>query len=532
MAVLMMLCVVVTTACTTASIATAAATTNPAQLNPIPLWELTNSAQAAFLYSKDFGEVTAAQKNNGLKLTGQQPVAYVLSGSASDTKPIYRLKQKSTGSWLMSVSTDQVNALVNIQKSFTNEGVTGNIYKEPGFNTKEIHRYSNGKAWRLSFTALAGYHDDGAFGYLPQTYYQVGAYYFGAFDVNDPNDPFLIAVDNKFHRYPDPWGGVRDFHGDPDSQWGPVPQNTQGWAGDWSYLKPSIGYYDDSQVATLEKQIDQAASSGLSYFSFYDYWNDQKGATSGDKALNAFTQASNTNRMKFMLSLVLPGDNNNDAQHLRLPVSQFNAAAEAYSGYMTRGNYLTTPDGRPMVFMEDGGGIGSGSVADQNTFINLLKQKIKAKSGRDAYIVNHTEHEAAFQTVGDAYGCLNIGQYVNAGSYSNYIKSAPGYFNSLDTKGKPFMRCGMSGFNEAPRAGFWAADGTIRYFKDDTKAQFPAAMSMTLGNMQSQPASLLTGYMTMYAWNEWHEGGIIEPNVRDGYYYLDMLRQIFGLTPR
>jgi hypothetical protein len=47
--------------------------------------------------------------------------------------------------------------------------------------------------------------------------------------------------------------------------------------------------------------------------------------------------------------------------------------------------------------------------------------------------------------------------------------------------------------------------------------------------MKNQPASQIDNYMTMYAWNEWHEGGIIEPNVRDGDYYLRTLQSTFGL---
>ena len=42
----------------------------------------------------------------------------------------------------------------------------------------------------------------------------------------------------------------------------------------------------------------------------------------------------------------------------------------------------------------------------------------------------------------------------------------------------------------------------------------------------------LTGRMlTVYAWNEWGEGGIIEPSVFYKYAYLDQIKRVFGLHP-
>jgi hypothetical protein len=500
------------------------------QLNPTPLRELYNQPNQKYLYSGSWSEVVSAQQNNGLKLSSQRPLGYIFTKSGAETRPIYRLKQTATGNWIMSVDPNEITYLK--AHGFTLEGQTGNIYTSAQNGAQQLNRYTNGKGWRLAFQSqdgamkAAGYTLDGPLGYMLQNYYQVGAYYFGAFDAN-MSQPFLQAVKNYYGRYPDPWGGVRDFHGDPENG---VAQNTQGWAGDWSYLKPSIGYYDDSQTATLEAQIDQAANSGLSYFSFYEYWNNQTNAPQIDTALKTFTQAANTNRMKFMLSIVLPASTT-DPEHLALPKAQFSAAANAFAAYATKGNYLTTQDGRPLVFMEDTRGIGNGSITDQNAFISLLKQTIKTKTGKDAYIMNHSEYglTTASQLTGDAYSCLNIGKYVVSGSYSQYVSDAANYFKTFDNSGKPMLRCAMSGFNEAPRTGFWEAKSDVRYFKDDSKSQFPAAMTATLNSMKGQPASPIDNYMTTYAWNEWHEGGIIEPNVRDGSYYLNNIQSTFGL---
>ena len=40
----------------------------------------------------------------------------------------------------------------------------------------------------------------------------------------------------------------------------------------------------------------------------------------------------------------------------------------------------------------------------------------------------------------------------------------------------------------------------------------------------------LSQYLTVYAWNEWHEGGIIEPSVADKCANLDAINKVFNLV--
>jgi hypothetical protein len=123
---------------------------------------------------------------------------------------------------------------------------------------------------------------------------------------------------------------------------------------------------------------------------------------------------------------------------------------------------------------------------------------------------------------------------VVSGSYREYVEKLGEYFSAFDAI-KPTMRCAMSGFDERPRTGLYFPAGQpsqARYFKDDTKAQFPAAMESTRRDMEGEPATVVDNDLTVYAWNEWAEGGHIEPNVRDHSYYLEALQKTFGLIPR
>jgi hypothetical protein len=516
-----------------AAAATNPAATNPAALNPLPLRELYTQPGHGYLYTANWGEAQAAQQTYGLTMPSPRPIGYIFTASAPDTRPIWRLKQKSTGYWLMSVSQSEVDALTG-GGGFIMEGLTGYLYSSAEFGAQQLNRYTNGHGWRLAYQSqdaemlAAGYHRDGPVGYLLPNYNKVGAYYFGAYD-NRTNPYLLQAVKRVYGRYPDPWGGVRDFSGDDPN----VPQNTQGWTGvDWSYLKPTIGYYDDSQPDVLRQQITQATSHGLSYFAFYDYWNNATGTTQYDDAIKAFLAAPNSNTMQFMVTPCIT-PNPGDPEHLDLPLSQIQAAAHAFAAYTAKPNYLTAQDGRPMIFLCDTRGVGSQSIADQNAFISALRQEIKAASGRDAYILSQSDWadpSVSRQLNSDAYACVNIGKPVIDGSYAEYVNTLSSYFATFD-KIRPTVRCAMSGFDERPRTALYFPADQARYFKDSSKSQFSAAMSATRDSMRTQPAGPADNYLTIYAWNEWAEGGIIEPNMRDQDYYLKLVQSTFALTP-
>jgi hypothetical protein len=513
--------------------ASGAVATNPAALDPQPLRELYTQIGYGYLYTTSWSEVQSAQHQFGLTLSAQRPFGYVFAHPAPDTTPVWRLKQKSTGFWLMSVSQAEVNALTG-SGQFTLEGLTGYIYTIAEFGAQPVNRYTNGHGWRLAYQSqdgamtAAGYHSDGLAGYLLPSYDKVGAYYFGAYD-KDTDPYFLKAVQQVYGRYPDWWGGVRDFSGDDPS----VPQNAQGWTEvDWSYLEPTIGYYDDSQPSVPQQQISEATAHGLSYFAFYAYWNNATVAPQYDVALKAFLAAPNSNTMQFMITPCIT-PNTGDPEHLDVPLSQIRAAATAFAAYTTKPNYLTSQDGRPMMFLCDTRGVGSGDVADQNAFITALQQATQADTGKQPYLLNQSDWQpvsVSRQLIGDGYTCINIGKPVVDGSYQEYVNTLGGYFTAFDAI-KPTMRCAMSGFDERPRTTLYFPAGQARYFRDSSKDQFPAAMSATLASMASQPASPVDNYLTIYAWNEWAEGGIIEPNVRDQDYYLNIIKNTFRLIP-
>ena len=91
--------------------------------------------------------------------------------------------------------------------------------------------------------------------------YQVGAFYFGTFSPKGLN--IIAGTERVYTRRNDWWGGVEDFYGlEPG-----IRKDTRGWSGDWSYLKPAIGYYNQQVVTTLEKPHSPSFGRRPEFFS-------------------------------------------------------------------------------------------------------------------------------------------------------------------------------------------------------------------------------------------------------------------------
>ncbi len=261
------------------SAATVAAllTAGPAQAEqkppqPAPFVELVSPGGVGRLYTADPRELDAATAAGYRRQPGT--TGFIDRAASAGSTPLFRLKPSATASrWLFTASTQERDVL--IKQGWINEGTAGYVATQPGAGLVQLRRFTNGSEWRLALeprtTELlsAGYKLDGPVGYVHQTWIRAGAVYFGMFHTG--GHPTIIARTKAIYgRDNDWWGGVRDFHDG-------THYATDNWPGeDWSNLKPSIGYYDDSQPATLEKHITQATSAGLSFFNFYYYWDSKK----------------------------------------------------------------------------------------------------------------------------------------------------------------------------------------------------------------------------------------------------------------
>jgi hypothetical protein len=121
----------------------------------------------------------------------------------------------------------------------------------------------------------------------------------------------------------------------------------------------------------------------------------------------------------------------------------------------------------------------------------------------------------------------------NVGPATPYPRFEPSVFADLASLGKPVSPCMLENFDERPRQDIAIAErGTVRRLVGKTDEAFlhnlDAARRFSDGQWarDHDPSERI---VYLYAWNEWHEGGILEPNAATGAHDLDLVSKAFGL---
>lgn len=507
--------------------------------DPVPLLELRTNGDAGWFWTLSEAEAARAVGQDKMTLLASK-LGYLRRQPFPGGQPIYRLVSSSTATYLLTASASERDALTGgAQPAFRYEGVLGYAFASRAPGTAPLWRMhaNTGTGWRVVPDAdvagmrAQGYTVDGPLGFVYATYDRVGATYFGTFD-GDGNQHLMTLAQAYYGRTEDWWAGVKDFAG------ADVAKNTWGhWPNtDFGDLKPSIGYYDDSQPATLQRQIAQASAAGLRYFTFYWYWNPANGG--GEQlidGLTSFLRANNRGSMEFTVMPCIEPWSNGDVS-LRLPADQITKAADTIvDSYLGQPNYLRANDGRPIVEVCDDRGIGAGSTSTVDTvatqqFIDAIRARARANYGEEVLI---TENDQLPVTAGFD-GTQVQGRYDASRSYATYVANERGRLANFPGV---LIRGATSGFDNRP----WDKIGiTDTLGPDATQQQLAgifdwyddhsiSAFGTLLGNLQADidastrpPAA--DNLVLIYAWNEWHEGGHIEPNVRDRCGYLDTIQ--------
>jgi hypothetical protein len=494
---------------------------------PVPLLELGTPGGAHF-YTLNWQEAEAAVKNNGFTMEPNR-TGYLRPQPFAGSQPLYRLHPNGRPAYLVTPSASEKNSLL-ATGNWTLDGIIGYAASSQQPGTVALLRYSSGTDWRLELAPPSGpdltqqgYHLDGTVGYVDPESIRTGAIYFSNWDPGT-NPAIIQAGYNFFHRtYADWWAGVRDYSGDDPS----VPQYKGVWpTADFSDLEPSIGFYDDSQTSTLEKQITQASGAGLDYFEFYWYWDGTKDKENHDTAEHTFLKAGNTDEMDFSIQVCAA----NYDPTLEIPVSQYgDATSQIVNSYVAQSNYLQANNGAPIIDLCDTRGLGSGDTADVKAFVDLLRSKVDAAVGLQPLILVNQDlgiTPSAIDADGDYSGADYAATLQNR--YQDYVQEQRSYYAS----GPPvYIRGIMSRFDERPRYP-WAIPNAsdILWEPDWSFSLYTQAVDNTLADIQqSTRISPVDNFVLVYAWNEWDEGGTIEPDVEYGCKFLNILQQQLSL---
>ncbi len=385
--------------------------------------------------------------------------------------------------------------------------------------------------------------------------YKIGAYYFGYFsnemfttkEISDSyswnygsHNPSNFGSQAMYNRINDAWAGVRDLY-ESNRPFLNIP-GISWWDEDWqtyrAHFKPVIGYYDSGDPLVLEKQITQATQNGLSFFNFYWYWDSQTQEELYASGLHSFLKARNKSDMQFMLSIFEHGWASTISR------DDIPKVTTILANYTKEPNYLKTSDGRPIIQLGDASGIKAidpinpdwspaEDLSTVNYFVATLKQKTKEVTGKEAYITyrfargSQSWDDGSFRIDGiNAFSCIapSIEPYTNYSLLDSYGK----------TYNKAFMPCMFSWYDERPRLGLLKGKAQMS-FVDEYRITLPNPQASLVTNMTAAKSWMdtkqdeISHILTIYAWNEWHEGGIIEPNVKNKSMLLNAIANVFGL---
>lgn len=508
--------------------------------DPVPLLELRTAGNVGWMWTLSQREAEAAVERYGMTLRPGD-LGHLRRQSFPGSQPVYRLRYTERSAYLLTASPEERDALVE-SGDFVDEGVLGYAAAEQRPGTAMLWRMSNGAEWRVVPDARKaefeerGYATDGPLGYVWPEYTRVGAIYFATWDAQG-NQGLLDNAERVYGRR-DWWAGVRDFAGYD------VERNAWHWADeDFSDLRPSIGYYDDSDPATLEKHIEQAAGAGLDHFAFYWYWNPADGGGENYVAgLKAFLQAGNRSKLDFTVMPCLHPWSDGPVS-LGLPEDQIDKAARVLvDEYLAQPNFLRANDGRPVLTICDTRGVGDGTpdsndVEAVRRFTDAIRERARETLGEEILITRNADLAIDDAAAGfDGVQCQ--GQWDPSRSYARYVDGQAAYFDRFDGV---LIRCATSDFDERPRIGILIPDpepptqenleAAFRWYDDQSLEEFRRLLGVVRQDIaDSTRPPTVDNIVLLYAWNEWHEGGYIEPNTRDGCAYLDAVREEFGLT--
>ncbi|MDR1427331.1 MAG: glycoside hydrolase family 99-like domain-containing protein, partial [Bifidobacteriaceae bacterium] len=330
--------------------------------------------------------------------------------------------------------------------------------------------------------------------------------------------------------------------------------------------RPMAGWYQDTDQAVAEQQLRWMADYGIDYVSYGWVWNPDTGAASKSKAsIDAYVNAPAQSDVAFSLLW----DTSTPETRDQLTLEQWAWIVAGWlDDYLTRPEYLKI-DGQPVVFthMADDYFIqlaerlaqiqygDAGQYLDVLVQLNAIADDLaQAKGLPGIYLVsgfsNSTAHWNAVSRDGgfDANSGYNhhnapvgaTGTAALSGSYLGLDQIYREHWNAgvavpfLDEAGDSALQSRVlemtAGWDATPLEGSAVSElyGDREHNQSQsTPAEFEEHLVAGRQFLSDNPA-LTNGMGKIFAWNEFMEGGYIEPTEESGFAYLEAVSRVFG----
>lgn len=288
---------------------------------------------------------------------------------------------------------------------------------------------------------------------------------------------------------------------------------------------------------TMDADIALAASHGVDFFSILWYPNAsaERNVAKINKAVRWFMDSPNARYMKFMLEIT------NHAPFNVKTKGEWDAIAKFAAEVMTHPSYLKI-DGRPALKIHGGGQFMddlSHDAAKANEILESFRKIVKAAVGEEPIISVGLTQAIAIKDTGLKDINMDFSmEYADMPALPYSDEDYP-YALMAETFRRdrlariddtvPFVPFVAVGWNPRP----WRCDGAA--FAFPTREEWKGVLESVKKDLDEHPRlgfpkkdGTCQKAFTIYAWNEYGEGGFMVPNKSGDNMKLEVVKEVFG----
>jgi len=322
---------------------------------------------------------------------------------------------------------------------------------------------------------------------------------------------------------------------------------------------PLWGYENEADPIVVARKIDAALAAGINVFIYDWYWYE--GRPFLEDGLNkGFLKAPNNERMKFFLMWA----NHNVDKLWNNKVGGKEKSKTIWSGevsydeftkvlvprfieYFKKPNHYQI-DGKPVfsIFIMNNFVRGVGGAEKAREALEFFDAECKKAGFKGVHIMTigmffDKLWSGAKLPKGIETNAKNIAKYLNVQSFSSYNwtelnKPKGSYAKWRDDSVAEFdnvaKRVGIQyfpnvsiGWDNNPR---YPADEFTSLVENSNPKDFEAALRSAKKWIDENRAPNMPKLITINSWNEWTEGGYLEPDEQFGYGFLNAVARVFG----
>lgn len=345
------------------------------------------------------------------------------------------------------------------------------------------------------------------------------------------------------------------FFGDGNGEWQYVYGAVSKFKNDNQPIVPLWGYEHEDNPIVVARKIDAALAAGINVFMYDWYWYEGKPFL--ENALNnGFLKAPNNERMKFFLMYA-----NHNVDHLwdkkigskgkreiiwnaEISFDEFKTKiVPRWIEYFKKPNYYKI-DGKPVLALYALGIFinGMGSPENAKEALDYLRSEVRKAGFKDLHLMSITwngvpagripnNRKPQPSEVIKYYNFDSVSMYnwtgLTAGNrtYIDIFEETIATYDKLQKDYGKFYPVVSTGWDTNPR---YPDNEKMPIVLNKNPADYEIALRKTKEWVDKNTPKGEQKFILVNAWNEWTEGGYLEPDKTYGYGYLNATARVFG----